>query len=85
MPNIKSAEKRMRSDAKKRERNQVALSEIKTLDSKLQKLSGKPEEAKEVAAKLVSKYDKAVVRGILPRSRADRKKSRIAAFIARIQ
>jgi len=85
MPNIPSAVKRIRSDAKKREKNQAVLSELKTLNKKLALLSQDPEKAKVLAEKLVSGYDRAVVRGVIPRGRADRKKSRIAAFLTKVK
>ncbi len=85
MPNIPSAVKRIRSDAKKREKNQAVLSELKTLNKKLTQLAQDPEKAKALAAKLVSNYDRAVVRGVIPRGRADRKKSRIATFLAKVK
>ena len=75
----------MRSDAKKRATNQATLSELHTLSKKLAQLSAEPAKAKEVAGELISRYDKAVVRGIIPRGRADRRKARIAAFVARFQ
>ena len=84
MPNIQSAMKRMRSDAKKRARNQATISELKTLSKKLTLTAGDPEKAKEVAAHLLSRYDKAVSRGIIPRGRADRRKSRVAQFLTKI-
>ena len=83
MPNIPSAVKRMRSDAKKREKNQAVLSELKTLNKKLTQLSQDSEKAKAIATKLISNYDRAVVKGVIPRGRADRKKSRIALFLAK--
>ncbi len=83
MPNIKSAMKRMRSDAKKEARNQATLSELKTLTKKLNAAS-EPAKAKEAAADLVSCYDKAVTKGVIPRGRADRRKSRIAHFVAKL-
>ena len=85
MPNIKSAIKRMRSDAKKAERNQAAISELHTLSKKLAQLSAEPAKAKELAGHLVSCYDKAVCNGIIPRGRADRRKSRIAHFLVQIE
>lgn len=84
MPNIKSAMKRMRSDAKKAARNQAVLSELRTLSRKLNQLSGEPAKAKEMAQRLVSCYDKAVSGGVIPRGRADRRKSRITAFVAKL-
>lgn len=84
MPNIKSAMKRMRSDAKKEARNQATLSQLKTLSKKLTQAATEPAKAKEVALKLVSCYDKAVTNGAIPRGRADRRKSRIAHFVAKL-
>ena len=81
MPNIKSAMKRIRSDAKKRARNLSVLSELKTLTKKLASTS-EPAEAKKVAGELVSRYDRAVSKGVIPRGRADRRKSRIANYLA---
>jgi len=85
MPNIKSAMKRMRSDEKKQERNQATLAELKTLDQKMRKLASEPKKAKDVAERLVSRYDRAVSRGIVPRGRADRKKSRIHFFLQKLE
>lgn len=85
MPNIPSAAKRMRSDAKKRERNQAAISELKTLDQKLRKFSEKTAEAREFSKLVISRYDRAASRGIIPAGRAARKKSRIAAFLSKLK
>jgi len=85
MPNIRSAIKRMRSDAKKRTRNQVVLSELKTLSDKLIKLQSEPDQARELAKRVISRYDRAVAKGVIPRRRADRKKSRIAKFLAKLK
>lgn len=85
MPNLESPKKRMRSDAKKASRNQAAVSELKTLSQKLRTLAGKPEEAKAFAQQVISRYDRAVSRGIIPRGRADRRKSRIARFLAQLE
>ena len=75
----------MRSDAKKRDRNQAAVSELKTLSQKLASLKDQPEKAREVAMRAISRYDRAVNRGIIPRGRADRRKSRIALFLAKLE
>ena len=85
MPNIKSAAKRIRSDAKKRARNQRALSELKTLKQRLHSLASEPAKAEALAVSVVSRYDRAVSRGLIPRGRGDRNKSRIAAFLAKIR
>ena len=81
MPNIRSAEKRMRSDDKKRQKNQATLTLLKNLNKKLLTLSGDSAKAKDCALEMFRQYDKAVGAGVIPRGRADRKKSRIAAFL----
>ncbi|MBI4373052.1 MAG: 30S ribosomal protein S20 [Candidatus Omnitrophica bacterium] len=82
MPNKKSAEKRMRSDAKKHLTNQSTLSELHTRYQNLvEQVKSSPEKAKEMARILISKFDKAVSHGIIPHARADRKKSRIGKLL----
>jgi small subunit ribosomal protein S20 len=79
MPILKSGAKRMRSDAKKRATNLETVSELKTLFKKLAALAQeKSKDAAERAKELVSLFDKAVSRGIIPKGRANRKKARIA-------
>lgn len=84
MPNSLSATKRMRANERKRERNQAALAELKTISKKLGTMTSDPAKAKEFAQHVISRYDRAVTRGIIPRGRADRKKSRIALFLAKL-
>jgi small subunit ribosomal protein S20 len=85
MPNIQSAKKRMRSNAKKEARNQATVSELKTLSQKLMTLKDQPEKARELASIAISRYDRAVTKGIIPHGRADRRKSRIMKFVARLE
>ena len=75
----------MRSDAKKRARNQSTLNELKNLSHKLASLESDPAEAEKFAQQAYSRYDKAVSKGIIPRGRADRRKSRIQAFITKLK
>lgn len=63
----------------------AVLSELKSLNKKLAHLSAEPEKAKTLAATLVARYDHAVSKGVIPRGRADRRKSRIALFLAKIK
>ncbi len=84
MPNIKSAMKRLRSDKLKRERNQNMLSELKTMKKTLQKLASEPAKAQVHAAKMMKRFDQAAGKGIIPKGRANRNKSRIQAFIAKL-
>ena len=84
MPNIQSAAKRMRSDLKKHLKNQTVLSELHTLYKNLvEEVKASPKTASEKARALVSKLDKAVIHGIIPHGRADRKKARIARLLAK--
>jgi small subunit ribosomal protein S20 len=85
MPNIRSAAKRVRSDAKKREKNMAVLSELKSLSKRLAQLASEPEKAQAVAATLLARYDRAVTKSVIPSGRADRRKSRIALFLAKIK
>lgn len=84
MPNIKSAMKRIRSDEKKRERNQNVISELKTMKKNLLKLQSEPEKAKAHAIKMAKRFDQAAGKGIIPKGRANRNKSRIQAFVAKL-
>lgn len=79
MANLHSAIKQIRKDAKKRMQNQAVLSELHTLWKKFSALAGtSPKEAEPLGNTLVSKWDRAVSRGIVPKGRANRKKARIA-------
>ena len=73
MPNLPSAKKRLRQDAKKRLRNQFAKTRIKTEIKKA--LTGAENEA-------VSVIDRAAAKGIIHKNAAARKKSRLAKRLA---
>ncbi|MBP9865035.1 MAG: 30S ribosomal protein S20 [Candidatus Omnitrophica bacterium] len=84
MPNSRSSAKRLRNQTRKAERNKAVISELKTLSQKLITLAATPDQAKEYAAKVISKYDRAVSSGAIPKGRADRKKSRVALFLNKL-
>jgi small subunit ribosomal protein S20 len=85
MANVHAAIKQIRKDSKKRLRNQAVLSELKTLWKKLSPLvQSDPVSAKSLAGHLVSQWDRAVSRGIVPKGRANRKKARIALLLNKI-
>ena len=85
MANVHAAIKQIRKDAKRNVRNQAVLSELKSLGKKFAALSKeKSQEASGLAQLLVSKFDRAVSRGIIPRGRADRKKARIALHLKKL-
>ena len=73
MPNLKSAKKRLRQNAAKQLRNQIAKTRIKTEVKKA--LVGQENEA-------VSYIDRAAAKGIIHKNNAARKKSRLAKRLA---
>lgn len=79
MPHHKSAIKRIRSAKRDRIRNTSIKSEIKSLLKKVQETPAD----KEVARLTVSKIDRAVRKGIIPKAVANRRKSRLALMINR--
>ncbi|HOW88254.1 MAG TPA: 30S ribosomal protein S20, partial [Candidatus Omnitrophota bacterium] len=70
---------------KKRAKNLAVLSELKSLSKRLAQLASEPEKAQALASNLVARYDKAVTKNAIPRGRANRRKSRIALFLAKIK
>ena len=79
MPHHKSAIKRIRTAKRDRIRNTSIKSEIKSLVKKVQETPAD----KEVARVAVSKIDRAVRKGVIPKSVANRRKSRLALMINR--
>ena len=79
MPNTKSAERRMRSSARKQARNRGTHSRLHSLENTYLELAGagKPEDAAKALRAISSALDKAAKTGAVPKSRADRKKSRL--------
>lgn len=85
MANIKSAIKQIRKDVRKTARHQGVISELKTLDKKFHSiLTQEPQQAEPFARTLISKWDRAVSKGIVPKARANRKKSRVAHWLAKV-
>lgn len=81
MPNTKSAERRMRSSARRWTRNRSVKSRLKSLERRYAEAlsAGKKEEATTAYRAVISAFDKAAKKGVIHRGRADRKKSRLAA------
>jgi small subunit ribosomal protein S20 len=84
MPNTKSAERRVRSNAAKHLRNQSVKSRLKTLEKKYLDLlnDGDKEGATQALSSAASALDKAAKGGVIPKATADRKKSRLAVRLA---
>lgn len=77
MANTKSAQKRIRSNQRKHDRNQSYRSRVKTMIKKAESgiFAGTPDEAAIRAA--ISTLDKAAVKGIIHKNNAARRKSRL--------
>jgi small subunit ribosomal protein S20 len=84
MPNTKSAERRMRSSARKRLHNRSIKSQLHTLERGYLQLvsAGKKDDATKALQKISSAFDKAAKSGVVHRATADRKKSRLAVRLA---
>lgn len=79
MAHAPSAKKHIRSDAKKRAKNRMRKRAVATYEKKFTALiaESKTDEAKKILTIVFSGYDKAVKKGVIKRSTADRKKSRL--------
>ena len=80
MPNIKSAKRRMRSDATKQARNRSVKSTLKTAERHLNDAikEGSKEGTQAALNAASSAFDKAAKLGVIQSAKADRKKSRLA-------
>jgi len=81
MPNTKSAERRVRSSARKHQRNHSVKAGLKTLEKRYlgTLAAGNKDEAMTSFRSISSALDKAAKTGIIHASTASRKKSRLAA------
>jgi small subunit ribosomal protein S20 len=83
MPNIKSAKKRMRQSARRRERNRSIKAALKTDIRKVREAvaGGKTAEGEAGLRVAVKSLDQAAAKGVIHRNKASRLKSRLAARI----
>ena len=82
MPNIKSAKKRMRSNAKKAEVNTLITSSMKTAIKNVIVLAEKKDPEVQNAYSLAcKKLDKALAKGIVHKNYVARNKSRLALLV----
>lgn len=77
MANTKSAQKRIRSNERKRMRNQMYRSRVKTMIRKAEELIFAGEPSEEAVRLAASTLDKAAVKGIIHKNNAARRKSRL--------
>jgi len=84
MPNTKSAERRARNSARKQVQNHSVANRLHTLEKSFQGFvsAGKREDAATALRSTSSAWDKAAKTGVVPKSRADRKKSRLSLQLA---
>lgn len=79
MPRHKSAEKRVSTNLRDQKKNLAVKSELKTLLKQAKQEPGN----KEVMASMVSKLDRAVKKGVIHKTVANRRKSRLARLANR--
>jgi small subunit ribosomal protein S20 len=78
MPNNAAAEKRMRQERKRRLRNRMVKSIVKTEITKArQAIDTGSESAEEAVREAVSELDRAAKKGVIHRNNAARRKSRL--------
>ncbi|WP_026460785.1 30S ribosomal protein S20 [Schaalia suimastitidis] len=84
MANIKSQIKRIRTNEKRRLRNQAVKSELKTLVRKAREAveAGDKEAAVEALRVASRKLDKAVSKGVIHKNQAANRKSKLARRVA---
>lgn len=87
MPNIKSAKKRVRSNAKKETVNTFVSSSMRTAIKNVEKSAkaGKKEEAKKDLNIAVQRIDKATKNGLVHKNKAARLKSRLTKLTNQIE
>ena len=80
MPNIKSSERSVKTDAERRARNFAVKSTIITVSRKVVEsvTAGNSDEAKALLVKASRTIDKAAAKGVVHKNSAARKKSRLA-------
>ncbi|USR78754.1 30S ribosomal protein S20 [Arcanobacterium pinnipediorum] len=86
MANIKSQKKRIKTNEKRRVRNQGYKSELKTLVRKTREAiaAGDAEAATEALKVTSRKLDKAVSKGIIHKNQAANRKSKLAVQVAKL-
>jgi small subunit ribosomal protein S20 len=83
MANTKSAAKQARGAVRRRARNRVQISTVRSSEKKIRALAkaGKPEEATKLLSQFQSEIDCAAKKGVLHKNSASRHKKRVAALL----
>jgi len=84
LPNIKSAMKRVKVNAKKNLRNRMVKSSVKTTIKKFDvAVASDPKQAGDLLKASYSALDKAASKGVIHKNAANRKKARLARRLAK--
>ncbi|HEY7473157.1 MAG TPA: 30S ribosomal protein S20 [Gemmatimonadota bacterium] len=83
MPNVKSAEKRARTNQKRRERNRRDRSRMRTAIKKVRQADS-PESAREALVRAESLLDRMAGKGVIHDNTAARQKSRLHAHVRKL-
>lgn len=83
MANNKSAEKRMRQDRVRRERNRADRSQLRTAIKKVRRAieAGQADQAASLLPKAIQIIDTSAKKGVIHRNAADRNKSRLTRAV----
>lgn len=84
MANTKSAEKRIRANARRADRNKMYRSRVKTAIRKAEQLIFTGKSSDEAVREAMSTLDRAAVKGIIHKNNAARRKSRLAKKLAKV-
>ena len=84
MANTKSAAKQARAAVRRRTRNRVQISTVRTSEKKIRALAkaGQTDEAIKLLPKFQSEIDRAAKKGVVHKNTASRHKQRVAALFA---
>lgn len=82
MPQHKSPMKRMKTDKKREARNNYVIKTLKTLSKKIRE-EMPLEEKQKMLGTIYSQLDKAAKKGVIHKRTAARRKSRLAALLAK--
>ena len=84
MPILKASIKDLRKSHRHALRNQAALSRLKTAMKKVRDAKSAAD-GKSALGPAIKLIDQTATKGIIPRKRADRQKSRLAAFVNKLK
>lgn len=84
MPNIKSAEKRARTNLKRRERNRRDRSRLRTVIKRVRQ-ADTTETAREAMREAESVLDRLATKGVIHHNTAARHKSRLRAHVQKLE